>query len=301
VKGYQINMELPLEESLKAVILGCVSFIQEQIRDRQEIHIPVHETRRTTRRIRAVLQMIRDEIGYSNYYRENIFYRDLARRISPLRDHYVLQRTIAGFHHEFPEEFPESEVMAIGDSLNHLLEDDIRHFTDRWGGFDRIREELDKAAGRVDHYCRLRNGFVSVRKGVCRVYKRGYKYPRILQESFSKEQFHEYRKSTKYLLYQMELIRPAYPKMITAYAGTINKHAEMIGNTRDYERLERYILAGMGSRHLDANRRRMVKGIQNRREELMQKIYSGANRIYAEKPSGFVKRLGTYWNTKQLA
>ncbi len=298
MKGYQINMEVALEESLKAVILHCLSFMEDQIRNRQEIHGPVHETRRTTKRIRAVLHMIRDEIGYSNYYRENIFYRDLARRISSIRDHYVLLNTVTGFHHHSPEEFPEREMMVIGDSLNHLLEDDIRHFTDQWGGFDRILEELETARGRVDSYCRLRDGYVSIRKGIRRVYGRGTRHLRILRKSYSKEQFHEYRKSTKYLLYHMELIRPAYPKMIKAYAATIDKHAEMLGNVRDYERLEKYILAGTGSGHPNAERRRMAEGIRTRRQEVMQMIFAGANRIYAEAPAEFVRRIGTYWKTE---
>lgn len=299
MKGYRINMELPLEESLKTVILGCIAFVQDQIQNRQDVHVPVHETRRTIKRIRAVLRMIRDEIGYSNYYRENTFYRELARGISSLRDHYVLLNTVTGFHEKYPEEFPENVVAAISKSLNRDLEEDIEHFSSQSGGFDRIMEELEKAVSRVDQYCRLRDGFVSIRKGIRRIYGRGGRYLKIIKESYDKEQFHEYRKNTKYLLYQMELIRPVYPKMIKAYVSTIDRHAEMLGDTRDYERLEKYIRDMPGSTRTAASRLKLVEAIHSRRQGMMNSIFSGANRIYAETPGEFTRRLGMYWEPKQ--
>jgi CHAD domain-containing protein len=298
VKGYRINMDLSLEEGIKMVFLGCIAFIRDQIVNRNDVHVPVHETRRTTKRIRAALRMIRDEIGYSNYYRENTFYREMARRISALRDHHVLLNTISGLNEEHPAEFPDNEVKAIINSLGRAVEVDIEIFSSQSGGFERILEELDLAAGRVDQYCRLRDGFVSVRKGIRRIYGRGYKYLKILQQSYHEEQFHEYRKNTKYLLYQMELIRPVYPKMIKAYAGAIDLYEEMLGNTRDYERLEKYILAMPRGRGSSVHRLKLLEAIHLRRQAMLKSIFANANRIYAEKPGEFTRRIGQYWDTK---
>ena len=291
-------MELILEESLKEVILECISYIQDQIKNYQEVHGPVHETRRTIKRIRAILRMIRDEIGSYNYHRENTYYRLLSGRLSSLRDSYVLLKTITDFNNRFPEEFTDKYTRDISDSLKLRIEKDLEQFLNQWGGFDRMIEDLDKARSRVDDFCRLRDEFASIRKGIRRIYRQGFRYLRIIHEEYNEEQFHEYRKNTKYLLYQMELIIPVYPKLIKAYSRSIDKHAELLGDTRDYDQLEKYIREGVESRSFDGSSKRLIYSIHARRQELMQKISSKANKIYTEKPTEFINRLATYWNNE---
>ncbi len=297
VKGYEINMELPLEEGIRGVILGCISYMQDQITNRQEIQGPVHETRRSIKRIRAILRMIRDETGYSNYHRENVFYRDLSRRMSPLRDHHVLLRTLQDFGHKSPETFSEKETSVIIQVLEHRIREEEERFMDLHGGFDRMLEDIEEAGTRVEEYCRLRDGFVSVRKGIRRIYGRGSRDLGLIRDTSSETNFHEYRKNTKYLHHQMELVSPVFPKLIKAYGRTIDKHAELLGDARDYGRLESFILEGGGWMKPNAARRRMAHELGSRKQELMEIIYVQAGRIYAEKPSDFITRLGTYWNT----
>jgi CHAD domain-containing protein len=291
-------MKLTLEESLKEVLLECISYIQDQIRNHQEVHGPVHETRRTIKRIRAILRMIRYEIGYYNYHRENTYYRILSGRLSSLRDSYVLLKNITDFNHRFPEEFTDKDTKDISDSLNLRIEKDLEEFSYQWGGFDRLIEDLDEARSRVEDFFRLRDEFASIRKGIRRNYRQGFRYLKIIHEEYNEEQFHEYRKNTKYLLYHMELIIPVYPKLIKAYSRSIDKHTELLGDTRDYEQLEQYIREGVENRSFDETSRGLIYSIHARRQELMQKISSRANRIYPEKPTEFINRLDTYWKNQ---
>lgn len=296
MEGYRINMELPLEESLEEVFLLCISYIKDKIGHPADMHVAIHETRRTLKRIRALLRMIRDETGYSDYYRENNYYRDLSARLSPLRDSYVLRKTLTDLHSRFPEEFPEKEIWNINDSLQLRFEEHFEKFTDQLGGFDRMIQDLELARSRVHDLCRLRNEFDAIRKGIRRVYSRGYRFLRIVQKKYEEEQFHEYRKNTKYLLHHMELIQPVYPKLIRAYSSTIDKHTQLLGNTRDYVRLESFIRERSHGKRISSGDRKMLQGISSRREEMMQKILAKASRIYAEKPGEFIKRLDSYWN-----
>ena len=300
VKGYQINMDLTLEESLKEVILKCISYMQEQIQNPQEVHGPVHETRRTIKRIRAVLRMIRDEIGYYNYNIENTCYRELSGRLSSLRDSFVLLETVKDLNKRFPEEFPDKVTMDINDSLQLTIEGGLDQFFNQWGGFDRMIGELDEARSRVDDYCRLRDEFSSIRKGIQRIYKRGSRYLRIILKEYNKEQFHEYRKNAKYLLHHMELLMPVNPKLIKASIRTNDKHVELLGDIRDFEQLERYIWNGVENKTFNAVSKRLIYSIHAQREELTQKALSKANRIYAEKPSGFINGLANYWDNAYL-
>ena len=296
MKGYQIDMALSLEESLRKVIVESISYIQDQIEKREDdVNVPVHETRRTIKRIRAVLKLIRDEIGYSNYYRENIIYRDLSKRLSSLRDSYVLMKTINDFHKEAPGEFPVKETRQISGALEKKLESDLGVFLRQDGGFDRVLDDLEVARRRVSQYCKTRDDFCAIRAGIERIYRRGYRYLKIIRKKHSQEQFHEYRKNTKYLLYQMELIKPAYPKLIKAYSGTIDDHADILGDTRDYECLSSFITAGIAKKEFSSSSESLLPYVHKRIDDLMQGILPEAYWIYAEKPSGFIKRISTYW------
>jgi len=288
-------MEIPLEESMRNIILSRISYAQDQINSHEDVHTLIHEIRKTVKRIRAVLKLIRDEIGYSNYYRENSFYRDLGRSLSGVRDSYVLGEVFSSLHERFPDAMKEKDYEAITGTLTRKVERELSDFTEKKGGFDSIHRELDCASGRVEQYCRLRNDFISVEKGIKRIYRRGSRYLSRVRKEFDTAEFHEYRKNTKYLLHQVEIIQPIYPRVLKSYAKSIDKHAELLGETRDYDRLEAYLHDQAGNVIRNAVKSSILGKIENHRGVLLQKIFSKSSLIYAENPKKFVKRLGNYW------
>ena len=59
----------------------------------------IHEIRKSFKRCRAVLRLIRDEIGYNNYLETNILFRDLGRSLSSYRDSYTYISTLKKIRH----------------------------------------------------------------------------------------------------------------------------------------------------------------------------------------------------------
>ncbi|MCK5136933.1 MAG: CHAD domain-containing protein [Bacteroidales bacterium] len=293
---FHINTKLTLEESLKGVIIRQISFMEDQIRNQADVHKAIHESRKSIKRIRAVLQLIRDEIGYSHYYRENRFYRDLSRRMTHVRDSYVLFETVGLIEHNHPELLPADDFLYLKDRLTLRIEEDLSRFIHSSGGFEEILGDINLARERIDHFCQLRNGTISIRKGIRRIYRRGRRYLSSVQKQFNMDEFHEYRKNTKYLLYHMELFQPIFPKLIKAYANTIDRHAEILGIIRDYDRLELYLQDATREEISPTTRKKLLEKIRDHRQELMGKIFLKSDLIYAEKPKEFVKRINTYWN-----
>ena len=62
----------------------------------QRIDIGIHEARKAFRRVRALLRLVRDEIGYPVYRAENVALRDLGRLIGGSRDATVMVETVIG-------------------------------------------------------------------------------------------------------------------------------------------------------------------------------------------------------------
>lgn len=295
MESFKINAAITLGESLKEILMGQISHLENQMKSPVDVHKAIHETRRTIKRIRAVLKLIRDETGYNNYYRENSFYRDISRRMSVVRDSYVLFQTLDLIRTGHPEALPEDDFLKLKEVLLSRIDTDLSGFIQS-GGFEQILEDLSHARERIAGICQLRNDFVSIRKGIRRVYRRGRKNLFRVKDQYHMDEFHEYRKNIKYLQHHMELIQPVFPELLKPYARTIDKHAEKLGDTRDCERLELYLQQTVPYEIAASGKKRLLELTIERRNQLMKKIFSRSDLIYAEKPADFTRRIKTYWN-----
>jgi CHAD domain-containing protein len=290
-------MDLTLEESIREIIHGRISSIREQISNREEedLHVLVHEIRKSMKRIRAVLKLIRDEIGFSDYHRENLFYRDLGRRLSGARDSHVLGEVLSSLREKYPGAFKKNEYERLTRYLEQKTDMEITRFSRQHGGFGQLEKELARASIRTEDYCRLRNDFISLKNGIKRIYQRGRRHLSGLQKQYDMAEFHEYRKNNKYLLHQMEILTPIYPRVLKSYVKSIDRHAELLGESRDLDRLELFLQNEAGSLTRKALRSSMLETIGDERGMLLEKAFSESFLIYAESPGALVKRLESYW------
>jgi CHAD domain-containing protein len=295
MKDFQLILKSPLEDGIKKLIYDQISLARYQIENQTDIHLAIHESRRTLKRIRAVLRLTRDEIGNSNYHRENILMRDLGRRLSGARDHQVLLRTFSSLEEQYPTSFSGSEISRIKQLVKDQTDFEINHFKHDLGGFEQFKEDLVEASGRVDQYCTIRNDFLAIENGLRRNYKQG----RNLLKQIGREDheiFHEFRKRSKYFLHHIQILRPLFPRLMKAYAKSIQKYSELLGETRDYYRLEMF-LEEPGSQPIPADSRKKMTGkIRQVRNELLEKIFLDSSHIYAEKPGALVNRMRRYYH-----
>ena len=296
MKDFQLILESPLEEGIKKLIYDQISRARDQIENQTDIHLAIHESRRTLKRIRAVLRLTRDEIGNSNYHRENILMRDLGRRLSGARDHQVLLRTFSSLEEQYPTSFSGSEISRIKQLVKDQTDFEINHFMHDLGGFEQFKEDLVEASGRVDQYCIIRNDFRAIENGLRRNYKQGRRLLKQIGRDDHEIYFHEFRKRSKYFLHHIQILRPLFPRLMKAYAKSIQEYSELLGETRDYYRLEIF-LEEFGSQPIPADsRKKMTDKIRQVRNELMEKIFLDSSHIYAEKPGALVDRMRRYYH-----
>lgn len=298
LETYQIDIRIPLQESLRHVLLSRLDSVEEDIRTNGDVHQIIHESRRTIKRIRAVLKMIRDEIGYSNYYRENRFYRDLARRMTPIRDSYVLLRFMGKLSEEHPRLLPVELNHELEETLTGRMEEALSSFQNERGGVGALKMDIEEARERVGCFCELRHRFRSVSKGIKRTYARGRKRMNALHPASGPEEYHEYRKVTKDLQYQMEVLQPLYPRLLKAYASTLSKHTELLGEARDLDRFGSFLGDWLIHRKKESIGKKTGDLLEHQRSAMLDKVYRKAPMIYAESAGQFTGRLGNYWKNR---
>src|SRR5438105_7666864 len=72
-----------------------------------------HDARKRTKRLRALLRLVRRELGDDVYHRENGALRDAARRLSPVRDAWVLVEALDDLVNPADDELSADSVASL--------------------------------------------------------------------------------------------------------------------------------------------------------------------------------------------
>jgi hypothetical protein len=85
--------------------------------------------------------------------------------------------------------------------------------------------------------------------------------------------------------------------VLTALAAETRVVSEHLGDDHDLSVLAT-VLSGDGPDLLGPDRTTVLRVIEDRRDGLVEDIRSGAQRLYADKPGAFVRRLRTWWSDR---
>jgi CHAD domain-containing protein len=252
--------------------------LDEVVRAMQEPELSddaVHDIRKSLKRARASLRLLRDSRTDASYRRDNALLRDAARPLTPLRDAKILV--------ELVDELSEESELRRRKKYQRLRRDlqrrrrrmrpelsaDLKHSVSNVMQVMDSRAEpqspalsarLDPLAGFERSYKRARKAFARARKT-----------PRDTE-------LHELRKRVKDVLYQVEMVRPA---LEPGRAKRVRKQADAIasylGDDHDLAVLAHEIGPGTLER--------------KRRAKLQRRADRMAKRLLGKKPSQFAKRV----------
>lgn len=200
--------------------------------------VGIHTARKSMKRLRAMLRMVKDSLGEDLYRRENVLLRDLSRSIAPARDGFVLIQTLdtvingmdvspyEAFRHRLRQEHDDQQAFLMGDS-SFLPE---------------VATELAAASYRIQGAA---SGLLPdesvhpipaiVVKGIGRTYGRGRKgYERAISEP-GDPSLHTWRKSVKYLRHQLESLELLIAPRLVHMTLELDELGELIGDHHDIE------------------------------------------------------------------
>jgi CHAD domain-containing protein len=253
----------------------------------------VHEARKDVKKIRSALRLIRDQIGDETWRRENDHYREVARTLSSFRDAEILVEALDGLAGRFG---PEAEGRF--DSLWEQLERENRAAHDD-GSLERAMAEaaagLAAGRGRIGALPLDGDGWELIGPGLHRTYRRGRKRLRAVEEEASVTNLHELRKRVKDLWYQLRLIRDADKHMLGELADHAHDLSDHLGDDHDLALLRETVQRRTAAFGDPSHKRHLLEEIDQRRGELQFAAISLAERIYADKPKRFSKRLEKRW------
>jgi CHAD domain-containing protein len=256
----------------------------------------VHEARKDMKKLRATLKLVRPRLGEKTYRRENRRFRDAGRTLSDVRDAQVRAETLDKLNERYADEPPPGgwwalRAVIVGESGA----DD--------GELEPLRErtaaEIERGDVRIEEWPLDVGGFALLRPGLKRSYRRARKCFRDARDDPSDATLHEWRKRSKDLWYHMRLVRRSWPEVMEATADEAHELSDRLGDDHDLVVLAAHL--DQAGEPLTAEQREHLEGlIDRRRDELQSEAFSYGERLLAEKPKRFVKRLERYWEANKL-
>ena len=254
----------------------------------------VHELRKHFKKIRAILRLVRDEVGDEIYRRDNGAVRELGRGLAAARDASVRASAFDHLRSDSEKELPSDRVLPIRKTLAARRRAALGRLT-RGSSLAAISRELDALRARVRAWPIRREGFSCFEPGLRRGYREGRKAGPDAYATREDDAFHEWRKRAKDLRYHVELLEPVWPEAMKDLEKSLHELTDRLGDDHDFADLRRALTTSPKIAPVDAAAT-VIELIDRRRSGLQAAARPIGARIYAEKPRAFGRRIGSYWD-----
>jgi CHAD domain-containing protein len=254
----------------------------------------VHDARKRLKKLRALLKLVRDEVGANAYREENGCFRDTARPLSEVRDARVLTEALEELRRRFPRA-PAAGLKRAGETLRRRQEETARRVLDEQGVLADVADVARQAGDRVKGWAPRGGDWSVLKAGLRRTYRQGRDALAVAHSASTDANLHEWRKRVKDLWHQLQLLAPARPDILEALADKAHELADRLGDDHDLvvlsETLKDVSRAGGDGAHGAA----LSRLIERRRGALQKDAFRLGDELYQERPKDFVRRLKAYW------
>jgi CHAD domain-containing protein len=297
--SFELNADESLRKNVRRIarnqmdnVLECLTGPRQGSRDEA-----VHEARKSFKKIRAVLRLVRPVIDEESYREENTCFRDAGRPLTEVRDARILIETLD----RIAEHFKEHIVGRSFDDVRRALQKNLRavrkRVLDEQDAFAVVAEAVRQSRGRIKSWADVPNKWPAVGEGLEDVYRRaGDAHEEAIADP-TVEALHEWRKQAKYLRYQVEILRPIWRERMEELARETDRMGDLLGDDHDLAVLRQMLTDDPGRFGDEGNREVLLALIDRRRAELEQEAMVLGRRFFQDSPGDFARRLRGYWKT----
>ncbi len=290
--GFRLENDEPVPDGLRRIAVGRARKAAARLGEPGEDQAnSIHGARKDLKKLRAVLRLVRAEVGDDVYRPQNERFRDAGRLLSDTRDAEVKVETLDDLEERFGEEFPSDSAIVWRAALER----------ERYAGdadpegevAERMAEAARAIEGGREELARLpleKDSWKAVAPSVLRAYGRGREALAEVRKHADPDSVHDWRKRTKDLWYHLRLLHDLWPGLLGATVEEAHDLADLLGDHHDLA----VLAADLGERPV-ADPKPLEELIARRQAELLDRALLLGAVLYAEKPKAFGKRLNAYW------
>ena len=240
MSSFRLKDDESVQHAVSRIARHEIDAMRAQLRAGPARREAIHEARKSSKKLRAVVRLMRDAIGEKSYRRENATLRDAVRPLAPLRDAEALLHSLDLLAEHFAGEVRPRAF----DRLRRTLRARVR-------GVQRVvhpRATMRKASAcvgrvraRLAEWAIRPRGWAAIEPGLVRIYARARAAKRLADDDPSVEHLHEWRKRSKDLRYAIEIFEPIWSPIMKVFAYEAHELTDRLGDDHDLAQLERLV------------------------------------------------------------
>lgn len=272
----------------------------------------VHESRKSIKRVRALLRLVRGELPDHIFEFENKSLRNTGRLVAEIRMARGVLDAASSIHDLYGGLLAEGTFVELIEKLTRRRDLTELKAVEDPNLIGRVARSLERAYHRygswpTDPEARkiyglgIRDSFDAVRPGLSGTYNAGRQGMVHAYRRSAPGDFHEWRKRVKDMRHQMEFLAPLWPEVVVGIAMTLERLGNILGDDNDLAELMK-LLGDRPDLCPDPRERSLFRALAHqRRNELQLAAEILGRRVYAEKPDSLSSRFGEYWDARLIA
>ena len=309
----QLGESEPLGVGVKRVTMEQLEHAASGFFDRERgLRGAVHESRKSIKRVRSLLRLVRGELPDQIYEFEDESLRDTARLVAEIRSaqgaldaansiqslygDLLAEGTFSDLIRRLARRRDLTELNAVEDpNLIGRVVRSLERAHNRYGSWP-----TDPEAREV-YGLGIRDSFEAAGPGLSATYGTGRQTMVRAYQRSAPGDFHEWRKRVKDMRHQMEFLAPLWPEVVVGTAMTLDRLGNILGEDNDLAELM-ILLRDRPDLSPNPRERSLFRALaQQRRNELQIAAEILGRRVYAESPDSLTARFGEYWGARKMA
>jgi CHAD domain-containing protein len=293
---FSLSTKASLSESLERVLTNEVDARLAVRAGDLDIAERVHETRKSIKRLRALLRLYRGALPHALYEREDAVLWRLGQSLGRARDAVALGESL----HRLILDAPPDARTRLADRSRELEDALVAASETTPNDVDAalasVHDGLGALRARAADWTIERRGFSVIAPGLRRTYARGRRALEQARQRPSEKRLHTLRTWVKRHQYQLTLLEPLWPDPIKAFRHEAQRLGELLGHDHDLSLLERRF-DGLSERPDLATLEPVLRTVTEDCHSTFQReaLDLGA-RLYAESPARFAARYREYFD-----
>jgi len=295
-RAYRLKTKETPAAGVRRIAHGRADSALDRLGGGEDFATAIHGARKDLKKLRALLRLIRKELGEELFKTENRRYRGAGRLLSGSRDAEVKLETLRALRSRCGAELPADAAGRWEGALARERDEMAGAGDESAGAIEEAVRAIETGRDRIGEWPLETDSWKLVAPGLATAYARGREAMKRALADPSSENVHAWRKRAKDLWYQLRILQEAWPELLGASANQASELTDLLGEHHDLAVLQEDLESRDGG-----GQEAVEPLIRRRQEELFGSALELGKRLYAEKPKAFSRRLRHYWSAWRRA
>jgi CHAD domain-containing protein len=302
--AYRLKLKEPLVKGVRRIAAEQLANAAARLQGDSDPESGIHEARKSLKRTRALLRLVRPGLGETQYRKSNDRLRDIARMLSAARDRDVVRAHLASLATAKP--LIAKAAGRLREALVHVPASvkpgNGAQKTAVARNTAEALAEIDAVRGDLAELGLHPASFETIVAGLTKSHRSGCKALALaLANPDEEEPLHDLRKAAQAYWRQMILVQHAWPEVCLARAAAAKYVADQLGQDHDVALLEGVLATPEAQVLSRAERAALTRYCTARHAELRGAALPKAQLLFADRSERLGERIRYLWDVSRKA